>query len=300
MTLSKEKKERLLFFLIKLFWPNNFKKNKRTKVLSNLFKTSVKDRLNDKQNKEYIEPWAFIRVSNEIKTLETSLKSIVPTFKKGVIGYNNCTDGSEEVILSFCKNNPGFIPFKYTYNVRPPKTGKEIINFPYEESLAAYYNKVLEFIPKGEWFMKIDVDHFYFQDILKHSFSLPKSKHDIVIYSRLELVRMGNDIRVYGYIRPGDQWLIFNENVHFENKIDIKNNIYCETIIYPKKIAKIRPECSNIHFPLEKNRRKITQEEFNSLEKLEHFIEHAPTEELSPEVLNINNIYSIFNEFDKH
>ena len=300
MTLSKEKKERLLFFLIKLFWPNNFKKNKRTKVLSNLFKTSVKDRLNDKQNKEYIEPWAFIRVSNEIKTLETSLKSIVPTFKKGVIGYNDCTDGSEEVILSFCKNNPGFIPFKYTYNVRPPKTGKEIINFPYEESLAGYYNKVLEFIPKGEWFMKIDVDHFYFQDILKHSFSLPKSKHDIVIYSRLELVRMGNDIRVYGYIRPGDQWLIFNENVHFENKIDIKNNIYCETIIYPKKFAKIRPECSNIHFPLEKNRRKITQEEFNSLEKLENFIEHAPTEELSPEVLNINNIYSIFNEFDKH
>lgn len=50
-----------------------------------------------------IEPWAFIRAKNEIRTIEASLNSILPAIKKGVIGYHDCDDGTEEFILEFCK-----------------------------------------------------------------------------------------------------------------------------------------------------------------------------------------------------
>lgn len=59
-----------------------------------------------------------MRVKNEARTLRASLDSILPAIQRGVIGYNDCDDGSEEIILEFCKSYPSFIPVKYPYNVQ--------------------------------------------------------------------------------------------------------------------------------------------------------------------------------------
>ena len=53
----------------------------------------------------FVEPWAFIRVKDERKTLLASLNSILPAIKKGVIAYNDCTDGSDVIIKDFCEKN---------------------------------------------------------------------------------------------------------------------------------------------------------------------------------------------------
>ena len=78
------------------------------------------------KNGESIEPWAFIRVHNEQKTLAACLNSILPALHRGVIAYNDCTDDSEQIILDFCKKNPGFIPAKYDeFNKFPDETRGE-------------------------------------------------------------------------------------------------------------------------------------------------------------------------------
>lgn len=102
-----------------------------------------------------MNPWAFIRVKNEVITLKASLESILPAIQRGVIGYNDCTDGSEEIILEFCKQYPSFIPIKYPYEIQIQNPKSE------ENKLYSYYNYVASFIPKDEWLIKIDVDHIY-------------------------------------------------------------------------------------------------------------------------------------------
>ena len=59
---------------------------------------------NAQNPKSPLNPWAFIRVCNEAITLKSCLESILPAIQRGVIAYNDCTDGSEEIILEFdCK-----------------------------------------------------------------------------------------------------------------------------------------------------------------------------------------------------
>ena len=292
-------KDRIIYFIVKTFWPNKLLVKKRENILKSLFKISTYDRYKSISEKTEVEPWAFIRVCNEIKTLSASLNSITPLFKRGVIGYNSCTDGSEEIILNFCKRHPNFIPLKYEYEVYPCSFGKRISTVPYENTLAAYYNAVLDIIPKNEWFMKIEVDHFYFQKIMKNSFTLPKTPRDAVIYSRLDLVRKGDDIRVIKYRRPGDQWLIFNKDLKFKNTISQDGKIYCEELIMPTKTAKFKPECSNFHFPYEKESRNFDDDLFYKLEKFEDFMDTADPNEFSDEVKSIETLHQIIGEFDK-
>ncbi|MBC5858425.1 beta-1,4-N-acetylgalactosaminyltransferase, partial [Campylobacter jejuni] len=111
-----------------------------------------------------LNPWAFIRVKNEAITLRASLESILPAIQRGVIGYNDCTDGSEEIILEFCKQYPSFIPVKYPYEVQIENPKSE------ENKLYSYYNYVASFIPQDEWLIKIDVDHYYDAKKLYKSF----------------------------------------------------------------------------------------------------------------------------------
>ncbi|WP_382262802.1 hypothetical protein [Helicobacter baculiformis] len=67
--------------------------------------------------KSPLNPWAFIRVKNEIRTLEASLYSMLPAIQRGVIGYHECDDGSAEVILDFCAKFPTFVPVHYPYRI---------------------------------------------------------------------------------------------------------------------------------------------------------------------------------------
>lgn len=145
------------------------------------------DKIENYKSNKSIEPWAYIRVRNEVGTLKTCLKSIVPVIKKGVIGYNDCTDGSEEVILEFCSKNKGFIPVKYEHHIfdfqdeRNGKKGNE------ENKFATYCNYLLSFIPKGEWIIKIDCDHVYDTEKLKKIFKIPKSKNDCIILPKINI-----------------------------------------------------------------------------------------------------------------
>ncbi|WP_294704555.1 hypothetical protein [uncultured Fusobacterium sp.] len=109
-----------------------------------------------------IEPWAFIRAKNEIITIDSCLKSILPVIKKGVIGYNDCDDGTEEYIIEFCKQNPGFIPVKYPYTVYP-LTSTEYLKETSNKNcwFSSYCNYILSYIPKDEWIIKIDCDHIF-------------------------------------------------------------------------------------------------------------------------------------------
>ncbi|NME35784.1 hypothetical protein HF862_04250 [Fusobacterium sp. FSA-380-WT-3A] len=55
------------------------------------------DKIDKYKNNKSVEPWAYIRVRNEASTLKECLNSIIPVIKKGIVGYNDCTDGSEEI-----------------------------------------------------------------------------------------------------------------------------------------------------------------------------------------------------------
>lgn len=59
-----------------------------------------------KDVKSPLNPWGFIRVKNEALTLRVSLESILPALQRGIIAYNDCDDGSEELILEFASNIP--------------------------------------------------------------------------------------------------------------------------------------------------------------------------------------------------
>lgn len=248
--------------------------------------------------KDKVDPWAFIRVKDERPTLLASLKSISPVISKGIIAYNECTDGSDRIIEDFCRDHPGFKPFHYPYHVE--KAGSlayKDSELPIENTLAGYYNAVLDLIPKNEWLIKIDVDQIYFPEILEHSFYLPKDKADFVSYSRLNVIRSSSgDIRTINYVRPGDHWLIFNNNLTFLNTTGYGENgkFYSyELLKMPGRNIPFHPECSSIHFPFEKKYRSFNGDvtRFQSLDK---FLRQADHNEFSTELLEIKNITRSF------
>ncbi|BEG56914.1 hypothetical protein NHP21005_06020 [Helicobacter sp. NHP21005] len=101
---------------------------------------------------------------NEIATLEACLSSILSAIQRGVIGYNDCDDGSAEYILEFCQKFPTFIPVAYPYEIvtQDPQD--------FHNQFYHYCNYVLSFIPKNEWLVKIDADHVHDAKKLYRSF----------------------------------------------------------------------------------------------------------------------------------
>lgn len=287
-------------------WPKILLPAKRKQFKSDLRKVSVQQRQfemtsNQLQSKTRVDPWAFIRVKDEKTTLRASLNSILPVIHKGVIAYNDCTDGSDTIIEQFCQANPGFIPYHYPFSVEPASSKRyERGEVREENTLAAYYNAVLEVIPKNEWIIKIDVDQIYFPKILEHSFFLPKSEKDIVSYSRLNLVRdKKNQIRVERYVRPGDHWLIFNDNIHFINVHGylMSGKFYAWEAIQSsgKNTICFKPECSSVHFPYEKKYRSYKGNP-EDLILLEDFFVSCDKTEFSNEILEIRNVIEMFEE----
>lgn len=255
---------------------------------------------NKLQGRKRVDPWAFIRVKDEKVTLRASLNSILPVIHKGVIAYNDCTDGSEKIIDQFCRDNPGFIPFHYPFHVEPAGSKRyEMGNLEEQNTLAAYYNAALRLIPKNEWIIKIDVDQIYFPEILEHSFFLPKSPKDIVSYSRLNLVRdKKNRLHVEKYIRPGDHWLIFNDTINFVNEHGYtkEGKFYAWELMQwggERNEIYIKPECSSVHFPYEKSYRRYEGNP-DDLILLEEFFISCDKTEFSNEILNIRNIIEAF------
>lgn len=248
-------------------------------------------------NQKGVTPWAFIRVKNEEVTMLPSLESIRKVISNGVIAFNDCTDKSEEFILNFCQKNPGFIPFKYPFHVKPIES--DLRSIPYINTLACYYNTALSLIPQNVWVIKLDLDQIYLPEVFKQSFFLPKNKKETVSYSRLNIIRNGDKTRVFSYQRPHDQILIFNDGLKFKNIEFLKDGkrCYVEVLDVKHRRAHYLPPCSNIHFPFEKNYRSAPKDAWENSLSLEEFLCNSEFSREIPKDLNqefINNTISSF------
>ncbi|EAL6767570.1 beta-1,4-N-acetylgalactosaminyltransferase, partial [Campylobacter jejuni] len=238
-----------------------------------------------KDPKSPLNPWAFIRVKNEAITLKASLESILPAIQRGVIGYNDCTDGSEEIILEFCKQYPSFIPIKYPYEIQIQNPKSE------ENKLYSYYNYVASFIPKDEWLIKIDVDHYYDAKKLYKSFYIPRKNYHVISYSRIDFIFNEEKFYVYqnkeGEIlkAPGDCLAIQNTNLFWKEILieddtfkwnTAKNNIEnakSYEILKVRNRIYFTTELNNYHFPFIKNYRKNDYKQLNWV-SLDDFIKN--------------------------
>ena len=211
-----------------------------------------------------IHPYAFIRVCNEIKTINISLQSILPVLKGGVIGFNSCTDGTKEYILEFCKKYPQFTPVEYPYDVIP---GNDLRysqqTLDPNTRLDSYYNFVWSKLPKNEWIIKVDIDHVYIPEYVYQLCRLPLKKDDCVVFNRMNVHCHNGEC----YINPeapfsehGDHWLIFNDDTlpkfTFSRGWDKQGHFFAWEVLdineYRRRIYGV---LSNWHFTLVKNQR---------------------------------------------
>ncbi|MCV3396130.1 hypothetical protein L8V93_08325, partial [Campylobacter lari] len=251
---------------------------------------------NSKDTKSPLNPWAYIRVKNEAITLRASLESILPAIQRGIIGYNDCTDGSEEIILEFCKQYPSFIPIKYPYEVQIENPQSE------ENKLYSYYNYVASFIPQGEWLIKIDMEHIYDAKRLYKSFYMPQKDNDIVSIARINFIV--KDRQVFLIQAPNgdffrdvtDHWLVKNVNLCWEPYLTTDNRLI-EILRLPTSNV-LRVKLNNYHFPYVKDWRMVGCK-FVFI-KLEDFIEKhykAYKENIDIEMLDKNRILKIHDRF---
>ncbi|MCR6580107.1 beta-1,4-N-acetylgalactosaminyltransferase [Campylobacter insulaenigrae] len=241
--------------------------------------------IKSKYHKSPLNPWAFIRVKNEAITLRASLESMLPAIQRGIIAYNDCTDGSEEIILEFCKQYPSFIPKKYPYEIQMENPQSE------NNKLHSYYNFALSFIPKEEWLIKIDTDHIYDAKKLYKSFYMIKNDVNALAYPRINFLVIDNIIYVQnvgdnGFIEGYDQLLIKNKDIFFKERMtsksaqwidcqSIENNLYSESMQVSKNVKIITSILMQWHFPALKIRRVefqkklaiLTLEEFKKIHK---------------------------------
>lgn len=262
-----------------------------------------------------LNPWAFIRVKNEAITLRASLESILPAIQRGVIGYNDCDDGSEEIILEFCKQYPSFIAKKYPHEVQIEKPQSEA------NKLYAYYNWVLSFIPQNEWLIKIDVDHIYDAKKLYESFYIPRKDNDVVSIARIDLAILNKQIYIIPkltsktlIIDEMDHWLIKNNQLTFRealifgdsrdwNEISKKEaykynnlksyeslNIYFKVNVYHTKLT-------NYHFPFIKQHRQISKIQKDWI-NLNIFKKNSMDERIDFSILDEKAILKIYTTFN--
>lgn len=210
-------------------------------------------------------------------TLRASLNSIVPAIQRGIIAYHECDDGSEEIILDFCRKNPGFIAYHYPYQVRP--VTQEEASRMGVKTLHEYYNDVLDQIPEGQWLIKIDCDQIYDAAKLFKSFYLALCHDDVaVVYQRLDLhyERHKDQLFMHAHapvLDPGDHWLIRKYKLSFEHMSHLPEggamNHYggkclgpssCELLRIDRTMRSVRPELNTWHFPAVKNQRKFYPE----------------------------------------
>lgn len=297
---------------------NNFFLNHNKKIYGIKHKGFFDFDKNAKDKYSPLNPWAFIRVKNEAITLRASLESILPAIQRGIIGYNDCNDGSEEIILEFCKQYPSFIPKKYPYKIQIENPQSE------ENKLYTYYNWVASFIPQGEWLIKIDVDHIYDAKKLYESFYIPKNDNDVLSIARVDFVVFDNEIFIIKgsngkllkdvtdhWLLKKDQDIIWREvlidgdsfnwkEINTKEKDRYQNLKSFEILKLPHKKF-LRTQLTNYHFPYAKKWRQIDYKNTNlTLIKLEDFTKnyyHEFKDKISLDMLDKNKILTIYNGF---
>lgn len=134
--------------------------------------------------REPIRPYAFIRLHNEIVTVEACLNSLLPLLKGGVIGLHQCTDGTKEYVQAFCKKYPQFIAVDYPHDIQFYVTDDKPDDVRY---FYDYCNEIWSYLPKDEWVIKVDGDHVFDTDILRDVLRVPRKKSDMIYLARLDI-----------------------------------------------------------------------------------------------------------------
>ena len=121
---------------------------------------------------------AFLRVKNEIKTIEACLNSIDGVFDKIVIIHSNeKDDGSVAFMNKWCSKRKECEIHEYPFAVVPSHDQRYVQKtVPYENTLAAYNNFGLKFFEPEEWVVKIDGDQVYIKDRLEKAVAFIKTK----------------------------------------------------------------------------------------------------------------------------
>lgn len=221
--------------------------------------------LGTKNRDKPVNPWAFIRIKNEIKTVKASLESMAPAFKRGVIGYLDSNDGTEEVIKEFVEKHPGFISFKYEHDVLEPHHPLYFKDStPKERFLSSYYNAVLSRIPDGDWLVKIDADHIYDAEKLKKLYCMPHTNQTIVYISRINVFKTEDQIYLQRnfFKNIPDHWLLYKyPGMSFEMNINSKSGIAWE-VLYLSVRNSYCTDNLMWHYSLQKDSRKKYRSEF--------------------------------------
>lgn len=167
---------------------------------------------------------AYIRLTNEEKTILPCLDSIKNIFDSIIILYSNISDNSLSLIDSYILENKisNIKIYRYphevlSYGAKEYKTN----DYQFENSLACYYKYGLQHIDTDYW-MKIDSDQIYFTD------KLIISINDI----------LQKNISNYCYDFIGYNTIIMENNIAI-NKKDPFNGITDHMVI---------PNNKNIHY----------------------------------------------------
>ena len=218
-----------------------------------------------------------------------------------MIAYNDCTDGSEEIILEFCAKYPTFIPAKYPHHIEihAPKAK--------ENMLHNYYNFALAHIPKKQWLIKIDCDHIYNAKKLYKSFYLLKKNYERVVIARIDTLIKGNQVFIGtntqgDFLNIGtDHWLICNEGLRFNVWFpDAEKRLFYEGLHYKMARITYHTELNNYHFPLIKNSRASGND--NAIKNAFTLDEIRQSDlvgtRIDPAMLDKEKILKIYDSFD--
>jgi Beta-1,4-N-acetylgalactosaminyltransferase (CgtA) len=142
----------------------------------------------------------WIRVKNEMLTLEKCLKSIENIFDYVVITYNSCTDGSDIFLKNYVKGKINYSLDEYPYDVIPFADERYLTNdYNYENSSAALYNFALSMIKDdGDYLFKIDADTLYDSNKLKELVHFIKCRinddNDVFVWQGGDCMVVNNEI----------------------------------------------------------------------------------------------------------
>ncbi|MFC3847766.1 beta-1,4-N-acetylgalactosamyltransferase [Helicobacter baculiformis] len=247
--------------------------------------------------KSPLNPWAFIRVKNEIATLEACLYSILPAIQRGVIGYNDCDDGSAEYILEFCQKFPTFIPVAYPYEIvtQDPQD--------FHHQLYHYYNYVLSFIPKNAWMLKIDADHIYDAKKLYQSFYHVWHQNQVLSYSRIHLRVVDQQVYVhnlcnFGWVEAHGDHNLYCNKPHAFVEWDAGGRSL-EQQSFQNQVFIHDPELTQWHFPFVKKARAHIAQNLEWIPLEEFKAHHAKLlgKQIDPNMLDESRILEIYAQF---
>ena len=126
---------------------------------------------------------------------------------------------------------------------------------------------------------------------------MPHNEKDIVSYSRLDVVRDSqNRLHVIKYRRPGDQLLIFNDNLSYYNNAGYRpdGSVFAyEVLVHGKRNIPFCPECMSIHYPFEKKGRQFPGK-IEALPLLTDYLSYVDQEEFSEEFMTYERFLKDF------